>query len=123
MSRVVVPFSLIVLLTGCVSKSKAEAQARMAYLAGQQAAFMQMQQQQARGPSVTFIGPVQNPIVKWSEGLALSRAIVNAVYQAGTDPKNIVIRRNGQEIQFDPKRLLRGEDFPLEAGDIIELQQ
>jgi hypothetical protein len=120
---VVVLFALAFLLSGCVSKSKADAQARMAYLAGQQAAFMQMQQQQARGPGVTFIGPVQNPFVKWSEGLTLSQAIVSAVYTAPTDPGEIIIRRNGQQIQFDPKQLLRRQDLPLEAGDIIELQQ
>jgi hypothetical protein len=112
----------VLLATGCVSKSKAEAQARMAYLAGQQAAYAQMQQQ-ARNPSVTFVGPVQNPTVPWSEGLTLGRAIVTSVYSSPTDPANIVIRRHGQEILFDPKRLLRGEDFPLESGDIVELRQ
>jgi hypothetical protein len=94
----------------------------MAYLAGQQAALMQMQQQAARGPSVTVLGPVQNPIVKWKDGLTLGQAIVAAVYTAPTDPRNILIQRSGQQILFDPKRLLRGEDFPLQAGDIVQLQ-
>jgi Flp pilus assembly protein TadD len=120
---IVVLLSLIVSLAGCVTKSKADAQARMAYLEGQRAALMQMQQQQqTHGQSVTVLGPVQNPIVKWSEGLTLGRAIVNAVYTSPTDPRNIVIRRSDQQIQFDPKRLLRGEDLPLEAGDTIQLE-
>jgi hypothetical protein len=111
------------LSTGCVSKFKAEAQVRMAYLAGQQAAFQQVQQQQNRGPGVTLIGPVQNPLVNWTEGLTLSRAIVVAVYTAPADPKTIVIRRNGKEIPVDPKRLLNGDDVPLESGDIVQLLQ
>jgi hypothetical protein len=120
---VIVLSSLAASLNGCVTKSQADAQVRMAYLAGRQSALIEMQQQQARGPTVTVLGLVQNPLVKWTEGLTLGQAIVNAVYTAPTDPKNIVIRRSGQQIQFDPKRLLRGEDFPLESGDIIQLEQ
>jgi hypothetical protein len=123
LGRTVLAFGLAVLAGGCVTKSSADAQARMAYLAGQQAAFMQMQQQQAHGPGVTVMGPVQNPVVNWSEGLTLGQAIVAAVYTAPTDPNTITIQRAGKLIQFDPKRLLRGEDFPLESGDIIQLQQ
>jgi hypothetical protein len=70
---------LAALTNGCVSKSAAAAQARMAYLAGQRDAFMQMQRSSG-GPSVTFLGPVNNPAVKWSEGLTLSQGIVKAVY-------------------------------------------
>ncbi len=110
------------LFTGCVSKSKANAQARMAYLAGQRAAFIQMQQAPREG-SVTFIGPVSNPIVKWFDGLTLSRGIVNAGYNVPDDPKGITIRRNGQQIPIDPKRLLAGEDYPLQVGDVVEFQQ
>lgn len=108
--------------TGCVSKSKAEAQARAAYFAGQQAAFMQMQEKPKRQLSVTFIGPVTRPSVNWVPGLMLSQAILNAGYTLTSDPANIVIRRNGGEIRFDPKRLLSGEDIPLEAGDVVEMQ-
>jgi hypothetical protein len=116
-----VALSLAGVLGGCVSKSKAEAQARMAYLAGQQQAALQWQQA-SQGTGVMFVGPVNQPLVNWSEGLTLGRAIVNAGYYAAADPRNIVIRRNGQAIQFDPKRLLQGEDFPLQPGDIVELQ-
>jgi hypothetical protein len=110
------------LLDGCVSKSEAQARAQAAYLAGQRAALMQMQQQQARGPSVTFCGQVQNPLVPWFDGLTLGQAIINAHYHAPSDPSAIVIRRNGQEIRIDPKQLLNGEDFPLQSGDEVELQ-
>jgi hypothetical protein len=115
------------LLNGCVSKSKADAQARMAFLAGQQQATMRMQQmqqpQQARGPSVTFTGPVQNFVVAWRVGLMLTQAIVGANYLGNGDPSAIVIHRSGQDIPIDPKQLLNGEDFPLQIGDVIELQQ
>lgn len=106
--------------SGCVSKSAAQAQARIAYLAGQRDALMRMQEQQ-RNPSVTFIGPLNNPVVPWSDGLTLSRAIVSAGYNAPANPKMIIIRRSGQEIQIDPKRLLAGEDFPVQSGDMVEI--
>jgi hypothetical protein len=109
-------------LSGCVSKSKAETMARMAYLSGQQAGFAQAVQQQAHGPGVTFIGQVQNPFVKWREGLTLSQAIVSAVYASAKDPTSIVIRRDRQSIPVDPKQLLNGQDVPLESGDVVELQ-
>jgi hypothetical protein len=111
------------LLAGCVTKSKADAQARAAYLAGQQSAFMQMREQPKQELSVTFVGPFRNPSVKWLPGLTLSQAILSAGYNVTNDPRSILIRRNGGEIQFDPKRLLAGEDFPLEAGDVVVLQQ
>ena len=110
-------------LTGCVTKAKADAQARAAYLAGQQAMFKQMQEQPRRELIVTFVGPVNQPNVKWLPGLMLSQAILNAGYNVTNDPKNIVIRRNGEAIPFDPKRLLAGEDFELHSGDVVELQQ
>jgi hypothetical protein len=109
-------------LSGCVSKSKAETMARMAYLSGQQAGFAQALQQQAHGPGVTFIGQVQNPFVKWREGLTLSQAIVSAVYASAKDPTSIVIRRDRQSIPVDPKQLLNGQDVPLESGDVVELR-
>ena len=94
----------------------------MSYAAGRQAGYAEMAQQ-ARHPSVTLIGPVQKPTVDWSDGLTLGKAIVAAVYTSQSDPRSIVIRRNGQEIPFDPKRLLNGEDMPLEPADVVELRQ
>jgi hypothetical protein len=113
--------AIAVVQCGCVSKSTADAQARAAYLAGRQEAMAQWQQE-TRGPGVMFVGPVNHPFVKWSDGLTLSQAIVRAGYSAPQDPANLVIRRGGEMIPFDPKRLLQGEDFPLAPGDIVELQ-
>ena len=109
-------------LAGCITKSKADMQARMAYLAGKRDAYMEIQEQRARGPSVNFIGPVANHVVKWTPGLSLSQAIVKAGYTGAQDPKSIVIHRSGQDLQVDPKQLLAGQDVPLEIGDWIDLQ-
>src|SRR3974390_2780852 len=78
-------------VAGCVTKSQADLQARMAYLAGQREAYMQMQGQRSRGPVVSFLGPVTNHIVKWTPGLSLSQAILKAEYLSAQDPKIIVI--------------------------------
>ena len=115
-------FSVAFLISGCVSKSKADAQARLAYIAGQRDAMMQMQRQGHRGPVVNFIGPVNNPVVSWSEGLTLSKAIVQAVYNLPTDPTSIVIHRNDQEIPVNPAQLLAGQDVPIQPGDVIEIR-
>jgi hypothetical protein len=61
--------------------------------------------------------------VLWSQDLTLAKAIVAAGYQAQTDPKQIMIVRNGQAIPVDPKKLLQGEDIPLVAGDLVQIGQ
>src|ERR1035437_11017856 len=71
---------LAVLLGGCVSKSKADARARAAFIAGQQQAVARMQQIQGQGPSVTINGEVRNRVVPWTEGLTLAKAVVAADY-------------------------------------------
>jgi hypothetical protein len=110
-------------VAGCVSKSKADLQARMAYLAGERDAYLQIQAQRARGPSVTVLGQVKNHIVKWTPGLSLSQAIVRAEYTAARDPSGILIHRAGQDIQINPKQLLSGTDVPLEPSDVVELRE
>jgi hypothetical protein len=110
-------------LAGCVSRSTAQIRARRAYLAGQQAAAAQTQPPaQPNVPTISIVGPVQNNLLLWSEGLTLAQAIVQAGYESQSDPVSIIIHRNGQEIPFSPRRLLNGEDFPLEPQDIVHLQ-
>ncbi|MFO1477474.1 MAG: hypothetical protein U1F98_12570 [Verrucomicrobiota bacterium] len=110
---------------GCVTKSKAreeaQAQARLAYIAGQQDAFMQMRRE-SNGPTVLFNGPVNAHLVKWTAGLGLARGIVEAGYNAPAAPRVIVVQRGNQRIEIDPSKLLGGEDVPLEPGDIVELR-
>jgi hypothetical protein len=112
---------LVCISAGCVTKSKAKADAQAAFLAGQQQAIMRMSQ--PHQPVVTFIGPVRNPTVLWSQDLTLAKAIVAAGYDAKADPKQIMIVRNGQAIPVDPKKLLEGEDIPLVAGDLVQIGQ
>ncbi len=109
-------------LTACVSKSKAAAQARAAFFAGQQQALETFKQAQAGGPTVVFMGPVRNHVVPWTADMTLARALVTADYVGGADPKEITIVRGGAEIREDPQKLLSGEDVPLQAGDVIQLK-
>ncbi len=105
---------------GCVeTKSKADAQAHAAYVAGQRQAAASMQ---SREPSVWVVGNVKTPLIPWTKDLTLARAILTAQYQGAGDPNQIIIQRNGQPpINFDPSKLLQGEDLPLQAGDRIEI--
>ena len=105
---------------GCVSKSRAEARAKTAYLAGQNAT---LRQQQAQTPGVTVLGPVQNPDVPWVEGLTLAQAIATANYLGQHDPREIIITRQGESAKVAPKMLLNGVNVPLEPGDIVTINE
>jgi hypothetical protein len=108
-------------LAGCVTKGQAKAQARAAYLAGQQETLTRLQQAQAQGPSVRINGPVRNPVVPWTRGLTLMKAIVAAEYQGASDPAEIILLHRGLARRLDVKQLLDGEDVPLEPGDVVQL--
>jgi hypothetical protein len=72
--------------------------------------------------NITFIGPVENPVVPWTPGLTLAKAILTAVYHSTSDPVMITLRRANEEIQIDPTRLLNGNDYPLRPGDVVHFQ-
>ncbi len=111
------------LLSGCVSKGKAEARARAAFLAGeQQQSAMMARQMQLQGPTVTVLGEVRNSVVRWTADLTLAKAVVDAEYFGQTDPTAIVIQRDGRQIPYDPKQLLSGQDVLLQPNDVIELK-
>ena len=84
---------------------------------------MMLRAPQPTGNIVTVVGPVKTPSLPWTEGLTLAKAIVNAGYQSLTDPRQIMIVRNGQAVPVDPKSLLAGQDVPLLPGDMVVLQQ
>src|SRR5712671_6017552 len=84
-------------LSACITKSKAKAQAREAFIAGQQEAMARMAQQPQK-PSVTFIGPVKNPTIPWTHELTLAKAILAAGYIGAVEPSHIMIVRNNQAI-------------------------
>ena len=107
---------LILPATGCVSKKKAQWEARQAYLDAQQ----QSRQMDPQHPVVFVQGPVQNPVVPWEEGLMLSRAVATAVYTGFMNPMVVRVLRNGQVVgDFKGIDLLHHEDMPLEAGDTV----
>lgn len=112
---------LTALLGGCVSKTKADAQARTAFMAGQQQAMARMQQTQ--GPSVTVNGEVRNHIIPWTQGMTLAQAVVAADYSGAKDPGELVIVHNGIATRLDPKQLLNGVDISLQPGDIVQFIQ
>ena len=109
-------------LTACISKTNADARARAAFLAGQQQAAQRARQTQIQGPTVTLVGEVRNPMVRWTADLTLAKAVVAAEYYGSVDPTEIVIQREGQENRYDPKNLLGGQDVQLEPNDVILLQ-
>lgn len=109
---------LALVASACTTKSKAQAQARVAFLAGQQQALARMQPQ---GLTVQVVGPVRNPIIQWTEDLTLAKASVAAEYQ-GANPHEIIIYRGGETIRVTSHNLLRGEDTPLQARDVVEIR-
>ncbi|HVU08414.1 MAG TPA: hypothetical protein VHG89_07715 [Verrucomicrobiae bacterium] len=106
-------------VTGCVSKSTANARAHKAYLAGQAAALNSMNTR----TNIVILGDVQNHELPWTDDLTLARAIVAAGYDGLHDPKRIILQRQGEQADIDPKDLLRGGDVPLEPGDIITVNE
>src|SRR5262249_27143686 len=65
-----VVMAVMLTLNGCVTKAAAKAQAREAFVAGQQQAMARMPQNApTQGPSITVIGPVKNGLIPWTEDL------------------------------------------------------
>ena len=127
-----VAFTSALLLAGCAGhKNKNnDDQVRRAYAAGAAAARMQMQQGQMQqpvippsgDPQVRILGAVKNPVLVWSDGLTLARALAIAEYQRNNTPSSITIYRNNQPLQIDPQAVLNGADYPLFPGDIVYIQ-
>jgi hypothetical protein len=111
---------LALVAAGCVTRSQANAQARAAYLAGQNAALASIA---VHGQGVVIVGPVQHPNVPWVEGLTLAQAIATAEYTGPHNPKAITITRQGEQASVDPRDLLGGHVVPLEPGDTITIRE
>lgn len=121
MMKSVMPFAVLILLlaVGCTTRSKARANAREAYLAGQQQALAGLTE--ARRVNIRFVGPLQHPEVVWSPGLTLLQAIAAAEYTDARDPNIVVIIRQRERINISPRDLLSGKDWELEPGDTVEI--
>jgi hypothetical protein len=110
------------LAAGCVSRKKADSQARAAFMSGRQQAAMMARQMQLQGPVVTVVGEVHNPQVRWTSDLTLAKALIAADYYGKANPTEIIIIRGGKQLPYDPSKLLSGEDVPLEPNDLIQVR-
>ena|SRR5438105_7771685 len=114
------PLLALLAASGCVSRSKATAEAQAAFFRGQQ----QTSAQQTGSQSVYFRGDVKKSSVPWTAELTLAQALIAAEYTGLWDPHAISIIRNGEVFKVDPKRLLRGNEDPvLEPGDTVEIHR
>jgi len=109
-----------VLAVGCTSKTQARLEAQKAFMAGQQQAWERYQQ--TRPNSVRIIGPVQFPTIDWHEDLTLVQVLVSAHYNLPGEPRLVVVTRGQEHVLFTAKQLLKGEDLPLLAGDVVEVR-
>ncbi len=80
-----------------------------------------LQQAQVQGPIVRINGPVKNPVVPWTEGLTLLKAIMAAEYLPSANPAQIVLVRGGVGRRLDVTGLLNGVDVPLQPGDVVQI--
>jgi hypothetical protein len=111
---------LVVTMSACTTQSKSRVQVPPTYVTGEQA----MAQSLAQRSAVLVRGDVKTPLILWTNGLTLARAILAAEYRALSDPHTILIIRAGQTYKINPKHLLSGrEDPPLEPGDIVAIQR
>jgi hypothetical protein len=81
-----------------------------------------VQRTQGMGPTITVVGEVRNSTIAWTAEMTLAKALIAADYYGSKDPSEILLERNGQATTYDPKRLLNGEDVPLQPRDVIEIR-
>ena len=106
-------------LTGCVTKSQANAQAQAAFAEGQRSAYETIASQMT---DVVVLGNVQKHEVPWVAGLTLAQALATAVYTGQHDPEEILVKRNSTEMPVDPKALLDGQvNLTLQPGDVVSV--
>lgn len=109
----------IMVFTSCTTRSKAQARAREAFMAGQSQGVAQANE--ARRINIRFLGPVRQPEVPWQEGLTLLQAIAAAGYSDPRDPNVVTLIRQRERVPIPPQALLAGKDVPLEPGDTVEI--
>ena len=106
-------------LTGCASEETLRAREEAAFQAGQVQALTRQQT-----PAVTVLGNVARSRIEWTDGLTLVRALIQAEWLGGGDPRVIVLRRPEATFNIAPGELFRAqEEGPvLRPGDVIELR-
>ena len=105
---------LAFILTGCVSKSQANAQAHAAYLEGQRQAMAQ----KIQGPTVYIVGNVKNPFVPWTADLTLTKAVIAADYLGLEDRGRIARGAWADLVVFDRELALTATY--VEGESIVE---
>jgi hypothetical protein len=111
--------TLLTLAHGCTTRNRARAEVERAYHAGQASGLKEAGK---RERNIFFSGPVQNPLVPWTENLTLAQGLLAAHWLAAEAPRLIVLKRGEAQTEMTGQQLLAGEDILLLPGDIIELQ-
>jgi hypothetical protein len=120
--RIILVFSALLMLAGCVSKSEAQRQAREAYLAGQNQALTAAAAAAKNSTApITIRGAVENDTIPWADDLTLAQALLAANYKPLGTPNRISIFRDGRTIPVNVRDFLQGNDIPLQPGDRIDL--
>jgi hypothetical protein len=109
---------LVLIASGCETRSRARLEARQAYVEGQEQA---LEQTRPKPPIVTVTGPVRNSIIPWTDELTLSAAYMAAEYTGYIRPRIIRVTRDGQTVEMKFSALLNGQDLTLQAGDTIQV--
>lgn len=103
---------------GCASTSKARAKADAESRAAQQQA---LRLEEARKRSISFTGPVVNPLVPWTEGLTLGQAMGAAGWRSKNDPRLIILTRGQEIVTMTPEHALQAAGEPVQPGDHVDM--
>ena len=77
---------------------------------------------QLAAPEPLGAGHLAAALLSDPEGLA-AKAIVAADFRGPTDPVEILLARGGKAKSYDPKKLLNGEDVPLQPNDVVQIKR
>jgi hypothetical protein len=109
----------LVTVTGCATRDVRPTEAQRQFAAGQEEAFAMLQRSGIA--VVRVVGPFERPVVLWRPGLTLAEVLLSARYLEQRNPSQIIIQRGPTAIPVDPSILLRGEDVPVEGGDVVRV--
>ena len=117
--KAVVFFLMLLGLAGCASGKHRSKTAQTQFAAGQEEAFVMLQRSGIY--VVRMVGAFQRPVVLWRDQMTLAEAILDAGYLAQNPPAQILIQRGLAVQRIAPETLLKGEDVPVEVGDVIHV--
>jgi hypothetical protein len=109
----------LVLLCGCASQTRRQAEIDAAFQAGQEAAYELMGQSGI--PVVRMVGPFQRGVILWRNDLTLAEAFLEAGYQLEKAPSQILVHRGRNVQPVNASRLLTGNDVLLDPGITVRV--